>query len=55
VFSVIYISGRWTESRIPAIQIAKLSLVDDIKIDLREVGSGGMDWIDLAQVTGTSG
>jgi hypothetical protein len=23
--------------------------VDDIKIDLREVGWGGMDWIDLAQ------
>jgi len=22
---------------------------DDIKMDLREVGCGGMDWIDLAQ------
>jgi hypothetical protein len=22
--------------------------VDDIKIDLREIGWGGMDWIDLA-------
>jgi hypothetical protein len=22
---------------------------DDIKIDLQEVGCGGMDWIDLAQ------
>jgi hypothetical protein len=25
--------------------------VDNIKIDLRETGWGGMDWIDLAQVT----
>jgi hypothetical protein len=23
--------------------------VDNIKIDLREIGSGGVDWIDLAQ------
>jgi hypothetical protein len=23
--------------------------VDDIKLDLREIGWGGMDWIDLAQ------
>jgi hypothetical protein len=23
--------------------------VDNIKIDLREIGWGGMDWIDLAQ------
>jgi hypothetical protein len=23
--------------------------VDDIKVDLREVGWGGMGWIDLAQ------
>jgi hypothetical protein len=28
--------------------------VDNIKIYLREIGSDGMDWIDLAQV-GTSG
>jgi hypothetical protein len=25
--------------------------VDNIKMDLREVGWGGMDWIDLAQDT----
>jgi hypothetical protein len=25
---------------------------DDIKIDLQEVGWGGMEWIDLAQVAG---
>jgi len=24
--------------------------VDNIKIDLQELGCGGMDWIDLAQV-----
>jgi hypothetical protein len=23
--------------------------VDSIKMDLREIGEGGMDWIDLAQ------
>jgi hypothetical protein len=23
--------------------------VDNIKMDLREIGLGGMDWIDLAQ------
>jgi hypothetical protein len=23
--------------------------MDDIKMDLREIGWGGMDWIDLAQ------
>jgi hypothetical protein len=23
--------------------------VDNIKMDLRDTGSGGMDWIDLAQ------
>ena len=26
-----------------------LKLEDNIKIDLQEVGCGGMDWIDLAQ------
>jgi hypothetical protein len=26
--------------------------VDDIKMDLREVGWGGMNWIDLAQDRG---
>jgi hypothetical protein len=24
--------------------------MDNIKMDLREIGRGGMDWIDLAQV-----
>jgi hypothetical protein len=28
--------------------------VDNIKIDLRDIGWDGMDWIDLAQI-GTSG
>jgi hypothetical protein len=26
-------------------------LVDNVKMNLREIGWGGMDWIDLAQVT----
>jgi hypothetical protein len=26
---------------------------DNIKMDLQEVGCGGMDWIELAQVAGT--
>jgi hypothetical protein len=29
--------------------IPRRKLVDDIKMDLREIGWGGMDWIDLAQ------
>jgi hypothetical protein len=28
---------------------------DNIRMDLREIGWGGMDWIDLAQDRGTSG
>jgi hypothetical protein len=27
----------------------KIRRVDNIKIDLREIGWGGVDWIDLAQ------
>jgi hypothetical protein len=27
----------------------KTKRVDNIKMDLREIGWGGMDWIDLAQ------
>jgi hypothetical protein len=27
----------------------RLRWLDNIKIDLREIGWGGMDWIDLAQ------
>jgi hypothetical protein len=27
----------------------RLRLVDNIKMDHREIGWGGMDWIDLAQ------
>jgi hypothetical protein len=29
--------------------IPKCRLVDNIKTELREIGWGGMDWIDLAQ------
>jgi hypothetical protein len=28
------------------------SWVDNIKMDLRKIGCGGMDWINLAQVRG---
>jgi hypothetical protein len=28
----------------------RLRWVDNVKIDLREVGLGGMEWIDLGQV-----
>jgi hypothetical protein len=28
---------------------------DNIKMDLRVIGWGGMDWIDVAQRIGTSG
>jgi hypothetical protein len=27
----------------------RLTCVDNVKMDLREIGCGGMDWIDLAQ------
>jgi hypothetical protein len=30
----------------------KHGLVDKIKMDVREIGWGGMDWIDLAQDKG---
>jgi hypothetical protein len=32
----------------------KTMWVDNIKVELREIGSGGMDWIRLARI-GTSG
>jgi hypothetical protein len=32
---------------------ARRRWVDNIKIDLREIGWDGMDWIDLAQDRGT--
>jgi hypothetical protein len=30
----------------------KRTWVDNIKMDLREIGWGGMDWVDLAQDRG---
>jgi hypothetical protein len=36
--------GYWWESQRP-----RGTWVDNIKMDLREVGCDGMDWIDLAQ------
>jgi hypothetical protein len=36
------------EGKIPLV-IARRRWVDNIKMDLREIGWDGMDWIDLAQ------
>jgi hypothetical protein len=36
------------------LQFSKL-VTQEIKIDLREVGCGGMDWISLAQDSGRCG
>jgi hypothetical protein len=29
--------------------------MNNIKVDVREIGWGGVDWIDMAQDRGTSG
>jgi hypothetical protein len=39
---------RITEGRRP-LRTARCRLEDNIKMDLQELGQGGMDWIDLAQ------
>jgi hypothetical protein len=39
--------GYWWESQEVRRPIRRW--VDNIKMDLREIGQGGMDWIDLAQ------
>jgi hypothetical protein len=36
------------EGKIP-LERQRYRLVDNIKMDLREIGWGGMDWIDLTQ------
>jgi hypothetical protein len=36
------------EEKIPLGRLTR-RWVDNIKMDLREIGSGGMDWIDLVQ------
>jgi hypothetical protein len=44
-------TGYWWESQkeMKSLGRTKRRWVDNIKMDLREVGWGGMDWIDLAQ------
>jgi hypothetical protein len=46
-FVVIQNSERWTKSRHPV--VLKHRRVDDFKMYFREIGWGGIDWIDLAQ------
>jgi hypothetical protein len=38
----------WPEGKRP-LGIPRRRWVDNIKMDLREIGGGGVDWIDLAQ------
>jgi len=33
--------------------VSELGIIDNIKMDLQEVGWGAVDWIDLAQDKGT--
>jgi hypothetical protein len=40
-----------TEEKIP-LGRSRYRCMDNIKMDLREIGSGGMDWIALAQDRG---
>jgi hypothetical protein len=42
--------GYWWESQIERpLGRPRRRWVDNIKMDLREIGGDGMDWIDLAQ------
>jgi hypothetical protein len=41
---------HWKPIRKRALVRPRRKWVDNIKMDLREIGWGGMDWIDLAQV-----
>ena len=36
------------------LEILRCGWEDNIKMDLREVGCGGMDWIELAQTSRTT-
>jgi hypothetical protein len=38
-----------SEGKIRPLEISRRRWQDDIKMDLQEVGCGGMDWIELAQ------
>jgi hypothetical protein len=41
--------GFWWESRKRPLARPRRRWEDNIKMDLREIGSGGMDWNDLVQ------
>jgi hypothetical protein len=50
-----YLEGVWTEALVGKPEVKRplgrprRRWVDNIKIDLREIGWDGIDWIDLAQ------
>jgi hypothetical protein len=44
--------GYWWESQKRPLGRPKHRWVDNIKIDLREIGRDGMEWINLAQDRG---
>jgi hypothetical protein len=41
--------SNWWESQKRPLRRPRRRWVDNIKIDLRDIGWNGMDWIDLAQ------
>jgi hypothetical protein len=41
--------GYWWESQKRTLERLRRRWEDNIKMDLREIGWNGMDWIDLAQ------
>jgi hypothetical protein len=44
----MHIGYRWERQNIP-LQRPRRTWVNNIKMDLKELGWGGMNWIDLAQ------
>jgi len=43
------VKGQWTVINSPKTEIHNLCYSVNIRMDLQEVGCGGMDWIELAQ------
>jgi hypothetical protein len=41
--------GYWWESQKRPLRRPRHKWVDNIKLDLKKIRGGGMDWIDLAQ------
>jgi hypothetical protein len=46
--------GYWWENQKRLLGRPRSRWVDNIKMGIREIGWGGMEWIDLAQDIGTS-